>query len=155
MLNYVAIVGPGAEATPEDLADAHRAGSLLAGHGVVVITGGLGGVMAAAARGVKEGNGVSIGLLPGRERSQGYPEHTYLLATGVGEQRNALIVRTADVVLSIGGSWGTLSEVALAVRTGKPVVAIRSWDLPGDLIHEVANADEAVEVVLKSIENQF
>ncbi len=130
MPSYVAVIGPGHGATEKDLADATRAGGLLAAAGVVVVTGGLDGVMAAAARGVREAGGTSIGLLPSSERADGDPAHSLLLPTGLGELRNALVVRTADVVLAIGGSWGTLSEVALAVRGGTPLVAVRSWDLP-------------------------
>ena len=149
MPSYVAVVGPGAAVTDQDLADARRAGALLAEAGVVVVTGGLGGVMGATAAGVRDGGGTSIGLLPSSRRADGDPAHHLLLPTGLGELRNALVVRTADVVLAIGGSWGTLSEVALAVRTGTPVVALRGWELPPGGVEHVADIEAAVVAVLR------
>ena len=147
MQRYVAVIGPGEGATAQDRADAHRAGTLLAEAGLVVITGGLGGVMAAAARGARDAGGVSVGLLPSSDRADGDPAHTVLLPTGLGELRNGLVVRTADVVLAIGGSWGTLNEVALAVRVGTPVVAVRSWDLPAGAVHLAPDIEVAVAQV--------
>lgn len=151
MSGYVAVIGPGQGATDRDLADADRAGSLLADAGIVVVTGGLGGVMAAAARGARAAGGTSVGLLPSSDRADGDPAHTVLLATGLGELRNGLVVRAADVVLAIGGSWGTLSEVALAVRVGTPVVAVRSWELPADAVHLAADIEDAVAAVLRRL----
>jgi uncharacterized protein (TIGR00725 family) len=149
MPSYVAVVGPGQGAREQDLTDATGAGALLAAAGVVVITGGLDGVMAAAARGVREAGGTSIGLLPSSQRGDGDPAHSLLLPTGLGELRNALVVRTADVVLAIGGSWGTLSEVALAVRGGTPVVAVRSWDLPKGPVHHAEDIETAITIVMR------
>lgn len=145
--SYVAVVGPGTSATPEDLMHAHDVGQALARAGAVVVTGGLDGVMQAAAAGARAGGGIAVGLLPGHSREVGTPEHTVLVATGLGELRNGLVVRAADAVVAIGGSWGTLSEVALAVRTVRPVVAIGGWDLPdgGPLV--AADAAEAVRLL--------
>jgi uncharacterized protein (TIGR00725 family) len=120
---YVAICGP-ASAAPELLELARTAGRLCAERGWVVVTGGLGGVMAAAADGVASMGGTAIALLPGDDRSAATPGHTVAIATGMGEMRNALLVRSVDAVLAIGGSWGTLSEIALAARSGVPVVTI-------------------------------
>jgi uncharacterized protein (TIGR00725 family) len=148
MVGYVAVIGPGDEATPSDLADAERAGERLAAAGVVVVTGGLGGVMAAAARGAQRAGGTSVGLLPGADRAAGDPAHTIVLPTGLDELRNGLVVRAAQVVLAIGGSWGTLSEVALAMRTGTPVVALRGWELPEEGVRHLGTIDDAVNAVL-------
>lgn len=126
---YVAVIGPGS-ATDEQVAAARDLGRGLAERGVVVLTGGHGGVMAAAATGVAEAGGISIAILPGLDRAEADPAHTFALPTGLGELRNGLLVRCADVVVSVGCSWGTLSEVALAVRTGVPLVAIDCWELP-------------------------
>jgi uncharacterized protein (TIGR00725 family) len=145
---HVAVVGPGGGATPEDLADAHRAGVLLARRGATVLTGGLDGVMAAAAEGVAEAGGTCVGLLPGDDRRAGSPAHTVLLPLGVGELRNALLVRCADAVLAIGGSWGTLSEIALARRLGRPLVTVRGWTLPDDAEVAVDDVDGAVDRLL-------
>jgi uncharacterized protein (TIGR00725 family) len=142
----VAVSGPG-DATPGELATAVELGRLLAEAGAVVLTGGLGGVMAAAAEGAREAGGISIGLLPGLDRTAGSPAHTVLVATGLGELRNGLLVRAADAVIAVGGSWGTLSEVALALRTGKPLVRIGGWTLPEPAGVEVPDAAAAVEAV--------
>jgi len=129
--HYVAVVGPSAPDNPDLLDQATSAGRLLAGHGWVVVTGGLGGVMAAAAAGVAEAGGTAVALLPGSDREAASPGHTVAIPTGLGEMRNALVVRTVDAVLAVGGSWGTLSEVALAARTGVPVFSVAGWDLTG------------------------
>ena len=151
MQRYVAVVGPGSPEDPAVLDAGRRAGRLLAEAGHVVVTGGLGGVMAAAADGASAAGGTTLGLLPGHDRADAAPGNTVVVPTGLGEMRNALVVRTADVVLAVGGSWGTLSEVALAVRTGVPVLAVGSWDLsgfpppphgPGPMV--CADVDEAV-----------
>lgn len=147
MRRYVAVVGPGDGATRQDLDDARDAGRSLGEAGVVVVTGGLGGVMAAAAAGAREAGGLSVGLLPSVDRAAGDPAHTLLLPTGLGELRNGLVVRAADVVLAIGGSWGTLSEVALAARVGTPVVALRSWEVPPGAVQVVADLGAALTQV--------
>jgi len=128
---YVAVVGPGDPRDPALLDLAREAGRLLAEHGWTVVTGGLGGVMAAAAAGAAEAGGLAVGILPGRDRSEANPWVGVAVPTGLGEMRNALLVRTADALLAVGGSWGTLSEVALAARTGVPVFAVAGWDLSG------------------------
>jgi uncharacterized protein (TIGR00725 family) len=144
---YVAIIGPG---VPEDdglLELAREAGRLLAERDCVVVTGGLGGVMAAAAAGVSDAGGTAVALLPGSEREAASAGHTIALPTGLGEMRNALVVRSADAVLAIGGAWGTLSELALAVRTGVPVWSVRSWDLPDPVRRRDTIADAVEELV--------
>lgn len=144
---YVGVVGPGA-ATPEQVEQAVEVGRLLAGHGLVVVTGGLGGVMAGAAAGCAQAGGLSLGLLPGTDRGAANPHLSLTVPTGMGEMRNALLVRSCDAVLAVGGSWGTLSEVALAVRTGVPVVAVAGWDLP-EGPEPAPDADTAVARVLR------
>lgn len=147
MSSYVAVVGPSA-ADEADLADAATVGRGLAQRGHVVLCGGHGGVMEAVARGAAQAGGIVVGLLPGTDRSAANPHLTVAIPTGLGEMRNALLVRSSDVVVSVGGSWGTLSEVALAVRTGVPVVALRGWSLPGDPgLHPVSTLDEALRLV--------
>ena len=150
---YIAVVGP-ADATEEDAAAAYAVGAGLAARGAVVICGGMGGVMAAAAAGVRSAGGVCVGLLPGESREGASPDLTVALPTGLGEVRNALVVRAADAIVAIGGSWGTLSEVALAMRSGRPVVALGGWqvvDATGSPVVGpafVTEAREAVETVL-------
>src|SRR5512144_1945249 len=124
---YVAVVGPG-EATDEALlATAYAVGSGIAARGGVVVCGGLGGVMAAACRGARAAGGLTLGLLSGTDRSVANPWVVIAVPTGLGESRNALVARAADVLVAVGGSWGTLSEVALACRAGTPVVAVHGW----------------------------
>jgi uncharacterized protein (TIGR00725 family) len=103
--------------------------------------------MQAAARGARDAGGTSIGLMPGDDRSAGTREHTFLLPTGLGELRNGLIVRAADAVVAVGCSWGTLSEIALARRTGVPLVLIDPWDLPEDVGVVAQGPEESVAAV--------
>jgi len=127
----IAVVGPGDDATEDLCALAYEAGLLLAGGGFVVVNGGLGGVMEAAARGAQEAGGIVIGLLPGDDRAAANAQ-TVAIPTGLGQARNALVVSAADAVIAVGGSWGTLSEIALARRSGKPVVCLRGWHVIDD-----------------------
>ncbi len=133
---YVAVVGPDDESLAGAvdrsflMETAFDAGQQLAMRRWVVVCGGGRGVMGAVADGVAAGGGVSLGVLASADRAAAHPALTYALPTGLGELRNGLLVRVADAVLAIGGSWGTLSEVALAVRTNVPVVSIAGWDLP-------------------------
>jgi uncharacterized protein (TIGR00725 family) len=142
---YVAVVGPGAASAREEQT-AEAVGRGLAQAGVIVLTGGLGGVMAAACRGAKSAGGVTVGLLPGAERSAANDWVTIAIATGLGELRNGLLVRAADVVIAIGGAFGTLSEVALALKTGVPVVGIGTWAIDG--IREAEDSARALELAL-------
>ncbi|MET0787673.1 MAG: TIGR00725 family protein [Cellulomonas sp.] len=144
---YVAVVGP-SRASAEELAGAEAVGRGLAQRGHVVLCGGHGGVMEAVARGAAGAGGTVVGLLPGASRDEANPHVTVAIPTGLGELRNGLLVRASDVVVSVGGSWGTLSEVALAVRTRVPVVALLGWPLPGDPgLTAVATVEEALRTV--------
>ena len=127
---YVAVVGPG-EASPQELQAAEEVGAGLADAGAVVVTGGLGGVMEAACRGARSRRGHTVGILPGddREAANGWVE--IALATGMGELRNGLVVRASDALVAIGGGHGTLSEVALALKLGRPVIGIGTWEVHG------------------------
>lgn len=120
---YVLVSGPG-EATEEQEALAHRLGHELAERGAIVLTGGLGGVMAAASRGAKQAGGTTVALLPGSDRTEANPHVDIAIPTGLGELRNGLLVRAADVVIAIPGGAGTLSEIALAHKTGVPVYVL-------------------------------
>lgn len=128
--SYVAVVGPSGDPGPEILALAEEVGRRLAETGALVVTGGGSGVMAAACRGAVRAGGTTVGILPGDDREDANPHVSIALATGLGEMRNAVVVRVVDAVIAVGGSWGTLSEVALACRTGVPVYALAGWELP-------------------------
>jgi uncharacterized protein (TIGR00725 family) len=125
----IAVVGP-SDATVEQLTAAEEVGRLLAAAGHTVVTGGLGGVMQAASRGAAIGDGLVIGILPGADRGEANPFVSVAIATGLGELRNGLVVRCADAVIAVGAGWGTLSEIALAMKAGKPVVLLDTGDLP-------------------------
>ena len=119
---------------------------MLAERGVVLVCGGLGGVMEAACRGAKEAGGTTVGILPGADRDEANSFVDVAIPTGMGEARNALVVRAADAVVAIGGDYGTLSEVALALKAGKPVVGIGTWEIDG--VVPAPDAAAAVEAVL-------
>jgi len=129
-MRWIAVVGPG-DATAGEEGEAEAAGRALAEAGAVVVCGGLGGVMAAACRGAKEAGGATVGILPGPDRGAANEWVDFAIPTGLGEARNALVVRAADALVAVGGGWGTLSEVALALKAGKPVAGVGSFDLDG------------------------
>jgi uncharacterized protein (TIGR00725 family) len=143
---YIAVIGP-SEATDEELARAETVGRLLGEAGAVVVCGGLGGVMEAAARGAAGAGAVVVGLLPGRDRRDANPHVTIVIATGMGEMRNALVVRSVDAVIAVGGAYGTLSEIAFALRTGVPVVGLGTWDL--DDVIDAPDPEAAVALALE------
>ena len=149
---YVAVVG-GGEADGATCALARDLGRELARRGAVIVCGGLGGVMEAACRGAKEEGGATLGLLPGDDRGAANPYVDVAVATGLGEARNALLARTADVVVAVAGEFGTLSEIALALRMGKPVVGLFTWELardgrPVEAILRASSAVEAADLAL-------
>lgn len=138
---HVAVVG-GGHAPAEECDQAARVGRALAEAGAVVVTGGLGGVMEAACRGAHDGGGTSLGVLPGADRDSANPFVDVALSTGMGEGRNLLLVRNADAVVAVGGEFGTLSEVALALQAGIAVVGLETWELSkkGRPVHGVITA---------------
>jgi uncharacterized protein (TIGR00725 family) len=129
-LRYVAVCGA-SEATPSQLDAAREVGKLLAESGAIVINGGFGGVMAAASEGAARAGGTVIGLLPDTDRIGANSHLTISLPTGMGQARNVLVVTAAESVIAIGEGWGTLSEIAVARRLGRPVIALDSWSLKG------------------------
>jgi uncharacterized protein (TIGR00725 family) len=144
----VAVIGPGDVSDDTLLADAEAVGAGLARAGALVITGGLGGVMAAASRGAKSAGGHVVGMLPGVDPGAANDWVDVAVPTGLGQGRNLLVVRAARVVVAVGGSWGTLAEIALARRLAIPVVSLHGWTIDGptgaDNVEVVATADEAV-----------
>jgi uncharacterized protein (TIGR00725 family) len=128
---WIAIAGPG-DAAPWELEAAEDTGAAVAEAGCGLVCGGLGGVMEAACRGARSRGGLTVGLLPGTDRDAANGWVVVALPTGLGEARNALVVRAADAVVAIGGGWGTLSEIALALKAGIPVVGVGTWELARD-----------------------
>lgn len=155
MTAYVGVIGP---AAGDDEAErvAERVGALLAEAGAVVVCGGLGGVMEAACRGARGGGGTTVGILPGLDRAEANPHVSVAIPTGLGEARNALVVRACDAVIAIGGEFGTLSEIALALKMGTPVVGVGTWELarrgsPVDAILRASDAAGAVRLALEHV----
>jgi uncharacterized protein (TIGR00725 family) len=154
---YVAVVG-GSNCSAEESRLAYEVGAAIASRGGTVICGGGSGIMEAASRGAKETGGIVIGILPGESPHEGNSYLTAAIATGIGEARNAIIARTADAVIAVGGEYGTLSEIALALKMNKPVIGIKSWQLTPPLPIEssiivAATASEAAELAFSSITN--
>lgn len=148
----VAVVGP---AQPDDstiLAVAREVGAGLAAAGCTIVTGGLGGVMSAASQGAREAGGFVVGILPGDDATAANEFVDLAVPTGLGEGRNLLIVRMADVVVAVGGSWGTLAEIAMARRRDVPVVSVGGWQVTGPpsdtAVLAVADAPTAVRKAL-------
>lgn len=149
----IAVCGP-RDCTDSDAAHARTVGELLARAGVTVLCGGGTGVMAAVAEGACAAGGLVIGVRPDTDRDGSCAGLSAVLYTGMGEARNAIIVDSADVVIVIGGSWGTLSELALAHRRGVPVITLGGWrilDADGNPLpaHLVSNPEAAVEQALR------
>jgi uncharacterized protein (TIGR00725 family) len=143
----VSVIGSGAEHEER----AEEVGRLLAEHGCTVVTGGLGEVMAAAARGAKKAGGTTIGILPGANRAEANEWIDHAVLTGIGHGRNLAVAGSGDAVIAVGGSWGTLAEIAFAMRLGRPVVVLEpGWELDG--IERAVTPEEAVELVLRRVE---
>ncbi len=143
----VAVIG-GARCSEQEAAWAEAVGRLLARQGFGVVCGGRGGVMAAACKGANQMGGVTVGLLPGEDDREANPWVQIVLPTGLGEARNALVVRAGVGVIAIGGGYGTLSELAFALKWGKPVAGLGTWELPG--VYATASPQDAVQYVLAS-----
>ena len=138
----IAVIGP-ADASPAELALAEDVGAAIAAAGWTVVTGGLGGVMEAASRGARSRLGATIGILPGSDPDAANGWVQLVIPTGLGQARNTLVVAAARGLVAVGGGYGTLSEIALALRAGKPVVGVGTWDVPG--VERVADGAAAVE----------
>jgi uncharacterized protein (TIGR00725 family) len=144
----VAVVGPG-DASAAESETAEAVGRELAERGAVLVSGGLGGAMEAACRGAKQAGGTTVGILPGLDRGAANRWVDVAVPTGVGEARNALVVRAADAVIAVAGGYGTLSEIALALKCGKPVVGLGSWAIDG--VEPATDAGKAVDSALRGL----
>jgi uncharacterized protein (TIGR00725 family) len=148
MAAQVSVIGSGAEHERR----AEQVGRLLAERGCTVVTGGLGEVMAAAARGAKAAGGTTIGILPGERAEDANEWADHVVVTGIGHARNLAVVASGAAVIAVGGSWGTLAEIAFARRLGRPVVILQpGWELEGDGIAHASSPEEAVELALADL----
>jgi uncharacterized protein (TIGR00725 family) len=144
----VAVCGDGSPATPHREAARH-AGALVAEGGAVLLTGGMTGVMEAASAGARDAGGLVAAVLPGPDTASATAAAQVRIATGAGEARNVMLVRSAGAVVAIGGGYGTLSEIAIARKLGVPVFGYRTWsashpDGGEPLLDDCATVDEAV-----------
>jgi len=140
---YVGVIGAG-ECDAELARLAEDVGRRIAEAGAVLVCGGMGGVMEAACRGAKAAGGTTIGILPGPDRADANRYVDVAIATGINEARNLAIIRTADALVAVGGSYGTLSEIGFALKAGKKVVGLRTWDIKG--VVPAVTAEDAVRL---------
>ncbi len=145
------VVGAGARDAALEAA-AEAVGRALAAAGAVVVCGGATGVMAAAARGAAGAGGLTVGVLPGREPGEANPWIALPLPTGMGEGRNVLVARFSEALVAVGGSWGTLSEIALARKVGRPVILLGDGPVPGLDLPRAEDPAEAAERALAAVE---
>ena len=145
MARQVSVIGSGREHE----SDAEAVGRLLAERGCVVVTGGLDEVMAAAHRGAKAAGGTTIAILPGERRDDANPWADHVVVTGIGHARNLAVAASGDAVIAVGGSWGTLAEIAFAVRLGRPVVVLDGPAVEG--VPRASTPAEAVEAALAGL----
>ncbi len=150
---FLAVVGS-ASCDAGTAALAEEVGREIARRGAVLICGGRGGVMEAACRGARSAGGTTVGILPGTDRSQANPYVDIPIVTGLGEARNALVVRSADAVIAVSGGYGTLSEIALALKMGRPVVGLQTWELhpPRQVESGLIPATNPAEAVQEAID---
>ena len=154
---FIAVIGSSA-CSSQEARLAEEVGRELARHGAILVCGGLGGVMEAACRGAQAEGGTTIGILPGESRQAANPYVTIPVATGIGPARNAAVVKSAQAVIAISGSYGTLSEISLALNSGIPVIGLNTWSLSKNGQHDnsiipAQNPTEAVEKALNLATN--
>lgn len=141
----IAVIGRG-DCSGEEYMVAETVGQLIAGNRAVVCCGGLGGVMEAACRGAKEAGGTTVGILP--DTGDGNPYLDVVIRTGMGHARNVILINSADAVIAVGGGHGTLSEIAVALKTGKPVFGLSTWKIEG--VAAPATPEEAVSRAVRA-----
>ena len=148
----IAVIGD-SSCSSEEAKLAETVGELLAQRGASIICGGLGGVMEAACRGAKAKGGLTVGILPGQDSSTANPWVDIPVVTGMGEARNVAVVKSAQAVIAIGGSYGTLSEIGYALKSNIPVIGLNTWSLSHDgrEDHSIIRVQSASEAVDKAI----
>jgi uncharacterized protein (TIGR00725 family) len=151
----VSIIG-GADCSENEFEIAEEVGYLLGKEGVVILCGGRGGVMEAACQGAQKAGGITVGILPGQDPSAGNPYLDIAMPTGMGHSRNSLVAQAAGVVIAIGGGYGTLSEIGIALKTGRVVIGIGTWeaiDKSGKVITilQARDAQTAVDLAMENL----
>ncbi len=150
---FIAVIG-GSQASRKEIKLAEEVGSELAKKGATLVCGGLGGVMEAACRGANSEGGTTIGILPGENRQAANSYVQIPIVTGMGYARNVAVVKSAQAVIAIGGSYGTLSEIGHALQSGIPVIGLNTWSLSknGKLDSSIIPAENPAEAVEKALE---
>ncbi len=148
----IAVIG-GALCDPKTAALAEEVGREIAKRGAILICGGLGGVMEAACRGAKSQGGLTIGILPGTNPADANPYVDIPIVTGMGEARNVIVIRSAQAVVAVDGEYGTLSEIAFALKFGIPVVGLKTWELfrEGKKVEDIVEVETPEEAIEKAI----
>ena len=154
-MRFIGVIGGGA-CLPETARIAEEVGRRIAGHGAVLVCGGVGGVMEAACRGALAAGGLTVGILPGNDPAEANPYVRIPIVTGMGEMRNVIIIKSVQAVIAIDGEYGTLSEIGHALKWGVPVIGIDTWELSRDgrtdgTIRIARNAAEAVEMAMAAV----
>jgi len=157
-LVFIAVIG-GGDISPPVAVIAEEVGREIARHGAVLVCGGLGGVMEAACRGADGEGGITVGILPGDDRRSANPYVKIPIATGIGYARNAAVAKSAQAVIAIDGSYGTLTEIAYALQSGVPVIGLDTWSIAidgreDDSIIRASSPKEAVEKALELIKDR-
>ncbi len=149
----IGVIGSG-DCSSEVAKVAEEVGERIARAGAVLVCGGLGGVMGAAARGAKKGGGQTIGILPGFTRKEANKYIDFFIITGLSEARNVIVVRSSDALIAVEGGFGTLSEIAIALQVGIPVMGIGTWELrkEGREIEKIKRVQTPKEAVKKALE---
>lgn len=155
---FIAVIG-GSECSAQEASLAEAVGREVARRGGAVICGGMGGVMAAACKGASDAGGTTIGILPGESRQSANPYVQIPIVTSIGYARNVIVVKSADAVIAVGGSYGTLSEISYARQAGLPVIGLNTWAIsrnghPDDSIITAASPEEAVNKAFEAISDQ-
>jgi hypothetical protein len=144
-MGQIAVIGP-ADPTPEEYEAAQTVGYLIAGNHETVVCGGLSGVMEAACKGAREQGGLTIGIVP--DHGNGNPFLDIIIRSGLGHARNVLVVQSSEAVIAVGGGYGTLSEIAIALKSGRPVFGIKTWEIGG--VMKCATPEEAVLMAVRA-----
>lgn len=151
MKKIIGVIGKG-DSSEEDYRIAQEVGEEIAKSGYTLLSGGMGGVMEAACRGAKSEGGTTIGIIPGSSKSECNAYVDYPIVTGMGHGRNVIVAGSSDAIIAIGGSFGTLSEIAFALRLNIPIIGLNTWDVSTD-IKKAESAQEAVHLAIKLVDS--
>ncbi len=146
MRNTIGVIGPG-EASEKELNNAFEVGREIARQNCILVCGGITGVMEAACKGAKSEGGLTVGIIPGGSKKEANPYVDIPVVTDMGHGRNIIVVRSSDAIIAIGGSYGTLSEIAFALRLKIPIIGINTWDVSSE-IKKADNPNEAVDMAI-------